>query len=174
MEIKVGSIVIALGILASAAVARAPQGKDIVDTAVGAGKFTTLVSLVKKAGLVSTLKGAGPFTVLAPTDAAFKKLPKALVDKVTSDPALLKKILTYHVISGSVMAASLKNGQMPKTVEGETLKVSISGKTVRFNKSKVVMADVKTSNGVIHAIDTVLLPPSLTKPMAAKAVSSHP
>ncbi|RYG37675.1 fasciclin domain-containing protein [bacterium] len=173
MKIRFGSIVAALGILVSAGVARAPQQKDIVDTAVGAGKFTTLVSLVKKAGLVDTLKGGGPFTVLAPTDAAFKKLPKSLVDKVTSDPALLKKILTYHVLSGSVKAASLKNGQRPKTVEGETIKVSIQGKIVRFNKSKVVMADVKASNGLIHAIDTVLLPPSLTKATASKTATAH-
>lgn len=135
--------------------------KDIVDTAVGAGKFTTLVKLVQAAGLVDTLKGAGPFTVLAPTDVAFAKLPAALVKKVTGDKELLKKVLLYHVISGSVMAADLKSGATPKTVEGEMVKVKLKKGSVYFNKSKVVMADVMTSNGVIHAIDTVLLPPSL-------------
>ncbi len=139
------------------------QEADIVDTAVKAGQFKTLASLVTKAGLAETLKGPGPFTVLAPTDKAFAKLPKALVKKITSDPALLKKVLTYHVIAGSVMAADLKNGATEATVEGEKVKVVLKGKTVLFNKSKVVMADVKASNGVIHAVDTVLLPPSLAK-----------
>ncbi|MGV3616895.1 MAG: fasciclin domain-containing protein [Fimbriimonas sp.] len=149
--------------LGSASFARAPQAKDIVDTAVGAGQFKTLVSLVQKAGLVDTLKGNGPFTVLAPTDKAFAKLPKSLVKKVTSDKALLTKVLTYHVVAGKVLSTDLKDGLMPATVQGEKLKVSVHGKTVRFNKSKVVMADVQTSNGVIHAIDTVLIPPSLMK-----------
>ena len=148
--------------LGSASIAYAPQ-KDIVDTAVGAGQFKTLVSLVQKAGLVETLKGKGPFTVLAPTDKAFAKLPKSLVQKVTSDKALLTKVLTYHVIAGKVLSTDLKEGLMPATVEGEKLKVSVHGKTVRFNKSKVVMADVIASNGVVHAIDTVLIPPSLMK-----------
>lgn len=153
------AVVAALG---TTAFARAPQ-KDIVDTAVGAGQFKTLVSLVQKADLVATLKGPGPFTVLAPTDKAFAKLPKSLVEKVTSDKKLLIKVLTYHVIPGKVMSTDLKNGLMPTTVEGEKLKVGIHGKDVRFNKSKVVMADVAASNGVIHAIDTVLIPPSLAK-----------
>lgn len=148
--------------LGTATLARAPQ-KDIVDTAVGAGQFKTLVSLVGKAGLAETLKGEGPFTVLAPTDKAFAKLPKSLVAKITADKKLLTKVLTYHVIAGKVLSTDLKNGLMPATVEGEKLKVSIHGKDVRFNKSKVVMADVEASNGVIHAIDTVLIPPSLAK-----------
>jgi uncharacterized surface protein with fasciclin (FAS1) repeats len=153
------AIVVSLG---TAAMAEAPQ-KDIVDTAVGAGQFKTLVSLVQKAGLVDTLKGDGPFTVLAPTDKAFAKLPKSLVAKVTADKKLLAKVLTYHVIPGKVMSSDLKNGLAAKTVQGETVKVQIHGKDVRFNKSKVVMADVAASNGVIHAIDTVLIPPSLAK-----------
>lgn len=148
--------------LGTAAVAHAPE-KDIVDTAVGASQFKTLVALVQKAGLVDTLKGSGPFTVLAPTDKAFAKLPKSLVAKITGDKKLLTKVLTYHVISGEVLSTDLKDGLMPKTVEGEKLSVRIHGKDVRFNKSKVVMADVKASNGVIHAIDTVLIPPSLAK-----------
>ena len=141
--------------------ARPFEDKDIVDTAVGAGKFTTLVKLVQAAGLVDTLKGAGPFTVLAPTDDAFAKLPKALVSKVMGDKELLKKILLYHVISGSVKSTDLKTGTKAKTVEGEQVKIKIKDGSVYFNKSKVVIADVIATNGVIHAIDTVLLPPSV-------------
>lgn len=151
--------------LCGSAFAKAPADKDIVDTAVGAGNFKTLTALVTKAGLVDTLKGEGPFTVLAPTDAAFAKLPKALVSKLTGDMDLLKKVLTYHVISGKVLAADLKNGMKAKTVEGESVKVKLAGGKVYFNKSKVVAANVMASNGVIHAIDTVLLPPSITKGM---------
>jgi uncharacterized surface protein with fasciclin (FAS1) repeats len=137
--------------------------KDIVDTAVGAGSFKTLVSLVQKAELVDTLKGKGPFTVLAPSDKAFAKLPKALVEKIVGDKKLLTSILTYHVIAGNVMSTDLKNGLKAKTVQGEMVKVSIKGKGVKFNKSTVEAADIKASNGVIHVIDTVLLPPSVAK-----------
>jgi uncharacterized surface protein with fasciclin (FAS1) repeats len=135
--------------------------KDIVDTAVGAGAFKTLVSLVQKAELVDTLKGKGPFTVLAPSDKAFAKLPKALVEKIVGDKKLLTTILTYHVIAGNVMSTDLANGLEAKTVQGEKAKVTIKGKTIRFNNSKVETADIKASNGVIHVIDTVLLPPSV-------------
>jgi uncharacterized surface protein with fasciclin (FAS1) repeats len=135
--------------------------KDIVDTAVSAGQFKTLVSLVQQADLVSTLKGEGPFTVLAPSDAAFAKLPKDLVQKVTSDPELLKKVLTYHVIPGKVMSKNLKNGASVKTVQGEAVKVKLSGKKAMFNGAQVAKADISASNGVIHVIDTVILPPSL-------------
>lgn len=167
---------LAVAALGLQAVAHAPlhQGADIVDTAVKAGQFKTLVSLVTKAGLVDTLKGPGPFTVLAPTDAAFAKVPKAILAKLGANPALLKKVLTYHVIAGSVLAADLKNNAKPKTVEGETLHVHIKGKTVKFNGATVVMADVKASNGVIHAINTVLIPPSgLKSATPAKAKSGH-
>ncbi len=157
-------VVASVAIVASALPVR--PAADIVDTAVKAGKFKTLVSLVKKAGLVSTLKGPGPFTVLAPTDAAFAKLPKALVKKVTSDKALLKKILTYHVIPGKVMSTDLSKMDA-KTVEGESIKVSVDPKPM-FNNAGVVMADVAASNGVIHAIDTVLVPPSVAKMLMAK------
>ncbi len=154
-------------LLSGSAFAR-PEAKDIVDTAVGAGSFKTLVSLVTKAGLVDTLKGEGPFTVLAPTDAAFAKLPKALVAKLVGNPELLKKVLLYHVISGKVMAADLKNGMRAKSVEGEAIKVMLKKSGVFFNKSKVVSANVDCTNGVIHAIDTVLLPPSVAKPSKMK------
>lgn len=137
--------------------------KDIVDTAVSAGQFKTLTKLVTDAGLVDVLKSKGPFTVLAPTDAAFAKLPKKLVAKVTGDKELLKKVLTYHVIAGNVFSKNLKNGLKAKTVQGETVTVKLHGYYVSFNKSRVVKADIKASNGVIHVIDTVLIPPSLLK-----------
>ena len=144
--------------------ARAPQSMDIVDTAMAAPNFKTLVSLVKQAGLVETLKGDGPFTVLAPTDAAFAKLPKSLVKTLTSDKALLKKVLTYHVIPGKVMAADAST-MYAGTVEGEGINVRIKRGKPTFNSANVAMADVMTSNGVIHAIDKVLLPPSVMKMM---------
>ena len=150
-------------LLGATAIAKAPEDKDIVDIAVGAGQFKTLTKLVTDAGLVDTLKGTGPFTVLAPSDAAFAKLPKELVAKVVADKELLKKVLTYHVIAGKVLSTDLKNGLEAKTVEGETVKVKIGKKGVSFNKSKFVKADIVASNGVIHVIDTVLLPPSIAK-----------
>ncbi|AMM26506.1 fasciclin domain-containing protein [Variovorax sp. PAMC 28711] len=130
--------------------------QDIVDTAVKAGNFKTLVTAVQAAGLVDTLKGPGPFTVFAPTDAAFAKVPKAQLDALLADKAMLTKVLTYHVVSGAVMAKDVKPG-MVKTVEGGSLTLATSG-GVTVNGAKVVAADVKASNGVIHAIDTVLMP----------------
>ena len=129
---------------------------DIVDTAVAAGNFTTLVAAVKAAGLVETLKSAGPFTVFAPTDEAFKKVPKATLDGLLADKAALTKILTYHVVAGKVMAADVKAGHV-KTVQGGDLAMATAG-GVTVNGAKVVAADVAASNGVIHAIDTVLMP----------------
>ncbi|MBS1719478.1 MAG: fasciclin domain-containing protein [Armatimonadetes bacterium] len=163
---KITKLFTSLIVGACLAVSAFAQEKDIVDTAVGAGKFKTLVALVQKAGLVDVLKGKGPFTVFAPTDAAFAKLPKALVDKVVNDKALLTKILTYHVLAANVMSTDLKDKLKAKTVQGEEIVVRIKGKTVRFNKSNLVTADIKTSNGVIHVIDTVLLPPSVVKALA--------
>lgn len=142
--------------------------KDIVDTAVAAGQFNTLAKLVTDAGLVPTLKGEGPFTVFAPTDKAFAKLPSALVKKLTSDKKLLTQVLTYHVIAGKVLSTDLSNGLKAKTVQGENLKVTIKGNKVMFNKSGLVKADIGATNGVIHVIDTVLLPPSI-----AKMLSKH-
>ena len=159
-------VVAAIGLTALAFGHPVRQDADIVDTAIKAGKFKTLVALVKKAGLVATLKGPGPFTVLAPTDAAFAKLPKSLVAKLTANPALLKKVLTYHVIPGKVMSTDLSK-MMAKTVEGESISVSVSPKPM-FNNAGVFMADVAASNGVIHAIDKVLLPPSVAKMLAKK------
>lgn len=130
---------------------------DIVDTAVGAGSFTTLVAAVKAAGLVDTLKGTGPFTVFAPTDEAFAKLPEGTVDALLKDIPKLTKILTYHVVSGKVMAADVVKIQSAKTVEGSELKIDASN-GVKINDSTVVTPDVAADNGVIHVIDTVLLP----------------
>ena len=129
---------------------------DIVDTAVKAGNFTTLVTAVKAAGLVDTLKGPGPFTVFAPTDAAFAKVPKAQLDALLADKPKLTKVLTYHVVAGKVMAKDVKAGKV-KSVEGSELMLATDG-GVTVNGAKVVAADVAADNGVIHAIDTVLMP----------------
>jgi uncharacterized surface protein with fasciclin (FAS1) repeats len=130
---------------------------DIVDTAVSAGSFTTLVAAVKAAGLVDTLKGAGPFTVFAPTDEAFAKLPAGTVEALLKDIPKLTKILTYHVVSGKVMAADVVNLTSAKTVEGSEVKIDASN-GVKINDSTVTTADVAADNGVIHIIDSVLLP----------------
>ena len=130
---------------------------DIVDTAVNAGSFTTLVAAVKAAGLVETLKGAGPFTVFAPTDEAFAKLPAGTVEGLLKDLPKLKQILTYHVVAGKVMAADVVKLKSAKTVEGSEVKIDATS-GVKINNAKVVTPDVAADNGVIHIIDTVLLP----------------
>ena len=130
---------------------------DIVDTAINAGSFETLVAAVKAADLVDTLKGKGPFTLFAPNDDAFAKLPKGTVDKLLDDVPKLKKILTYHVVSGKVMAADVSKMKSAKTVEGSEVKIDAS-KGVKVNDATVSKADVKADNGVIHIIDTVLMP----------------
>jgi len=148
--------------LAAAAIALASlaslsaQAADIVDTAVAAGNFKTLVTALKEAGLVDTLKGPGPFTVFAPTDEAFAKIPKADLDKLLANKKKLKSVLTYHVVSGKVMSADVKPGKV-RTVQGERVTLSTKG-GVMVDKAKVVAADVAADNGVIHAIDTVLMP----------------
>ena len=138
------------------------QTKDIVDTAVGAGKFNTLVAAVKAAGLVETLKGTGPFTVFAPTDEAFGKLPKGTVEDLLKpeNKAKLVSILTYHVVSGKVMSKDLAGKTMKaKSVQGAEISIDAT-KDVMIDKAKVVTADIETSNGVIHIIDAVILPPT--------------
>ncbi|MES2611881.1 MAG: fasciclin domain-containing protein [Pseudomonadota bacterium] len=132
------------------------MAQDIVDTAVKAGNFKTLVAAVQAAGLVDTLKGPGPFTVFAPTDEAFAKIPKATLDGLLKDKAALTKVLTYHVVPGKVMAKDVKAGKV-KTVQGQEITVS-SNMGVMVDQSKVIATDVAASNGVIHAIDTVLMP----------------
>ena len=136
------------------------QGKDIVDTAVAAGSFNTLATALKAAGLVETLKGKGPFTVFAPTDDAFKKLPAGTLEKLLADKAQLTKILTYHVVAGKVMAADVVKLTEAKTVEGSAVKISVKDGKVKVNDANVVKTDVGASNGVIHVIDTVILPPA--------------
>ena len=132
------------------------QAADIVDTAVSAGSFKTLVAAVQQAGLVDTLKGAGPFTVFAPTDEAFAKIPKAQLDALLKDKAALTKVLTYHVVPGKVMASDVKAGKVA-TVQGESLTLGTQG-GVSVDQAKVVKADIVADNGVIHVIDSVLMP----------------
>lgn len=155
---------------APAPVAEAPaptpapvEAKDIVDTAVAAGSFTTLVAAVQAAGLESTLRGPGPFTVFAPTDAAFAALPAGTVEDLLKpeNKAKLTAILTYHVLPGEVMSSAIGMQTLePATVEGATIKVVGSATGVMVNDAKVVTADVDASNGVIHVIDKVIMPPA--------------
>jgi uncharacterized surface protein with fasciclin (FAS1) repeats len=151
------TVAAAVAVLAAPAAVRAGQGKDIVDTAVAAGSFKTLASALQAAGLVETLKGKGPFTVFAPTDEAFAKIPKADLDALIADKAKLTKVLTYHVVAGKVMASDVVKLKDAKTVEGQLVKIDTSH-GVMINNAKVIKADVEASNGVIHVIDTVILP----------------
>lgn len=149
---------------ASTTAPHARTSQNIVQVASGAPQFSTLVSLIKKAGLVKTLSGKGPFTVLAPTNAAFAKVPKATLNKIASNKALLTKVLTYHVIAGKAPASAVVklDGKTVKTVEGSTIAVSVMGGKVYLNsKTKVTKTDIMASNGVIHQINGVLLPPDL-------------
>ena len=149
---------------ASTTAPHARTSQNIVQVASGAPQFSTLVSLIKKAGLVKTLSGKGPFTVLAPTNAAFAKVPKATLNEIASNKAMLTKVLTYHVIAGKAPASAVVklNGQDVKTVEGSTIAVSVkNGKVYLNGKTKVTKTDIMASNGVIHQINQVLLPPDL-------------
>jgi uncharacterized surface protein with fasciclin (FAS1) repeats len=150
-----------VGMMVVASPARAQQSKDIVDTAVAAGSFTTLAKALTAADLVDTLKGAGPFTVFAPTDDAFAKLPAGTLDNLLKpeNKALLRRVLTYHVVPGKVMAADVVKVTSAKAVSGDTLSIKVSGGTVMVDKARVVKTDIVASNGVIHVVDTVLLPP---------------
>ncbi len=130
---------------------------DIVDTAVAAGSFETLVAAVQAAGLVDTLKGDGPFTVFAPTDEAFAKLPEGTVEALLDDPEKLAQILTYHVVPGRLMAADVVSADSLKTAQGGKLTVDTTD-GARIGNASIIQTDITTSNGVIHVIDTVLLP----------------
>ncbi len=134
----------------------AAHAKDIVDTAVGAGNFKTLATALQAAGLIDTLKGKGPFTVFAPTDEAFAKVPKAQLDALLKDKAKLASVLTYHVVPGSVMSKDIKAGKV-KTVQGSEVTVRTAG-GVKIDAANVVKADMVADNGVIHVIDSVILP----------------
>ena len=142
--------VLALGLSVSA------QAKDIVDTAVGAGNFKTLAAALTAAGLIDTLKGKGPFTVFAPTDEAFAKIPKADLDALLKDKAKLTAVLTYHVVPGKVMAKDVKAGKV-KTVQGSELTIS-TAYGVKVDNATVVKTDIAADNGVIHVIDSVIMP----------------
>jgi len=131
---------------------------NIVDTAANAGSFSTLVTAIKAANLVDTLKGAGPFTVFAPTDEAFAKLPSGTVEALLKDIPKLKKVLTYHVVSGKVMASDVVKLKSATTVEGSDVKIDATNGSVKVNNATVATPDVAADNGVIHVIDTVLLP----------------
>jgi uncharacterized surface protein with fasciclin (FAS1) repeats len=148
---KKALIVTALALAASAA-----QAKDIVDTAVAAGDFKTLAAALQKADLVQTLKGKGPFTVFAPTDAAFAKVPKKDLDALLADKEKLAAVLTYHVVPGNVMAKDVKAGKV-KTVQGSDLTLSTAN-GVKVDNANVVKTDIVADNGVIHVIDSVVLP----------------
>lgn len=144
------------------------QDADIVDTAVAAGSFNTLVTAVQAAGLVDTLKGEGPFTVFAPTDEAFAKLPAEVLAAALADPeGLLTQVLLYHVVPGKVMSTDLSDGLEATTVQGEAVTFTIADGKAMVNNANIVAADVEASNGVIHVIDTVILPPSIVAAAAA-------
>jgi len=136
------------------------EQKDVVDTAVGAGDFTTLVTAIKAADLVETLKGKGPFTVFAPTDEAFAKLPAGTVENLLKpeNKQKLVSILTYHVVPGKVMASEVVKLADAKTVNGQSLTITVEGEMVMVDSAKVVKTDIECSNGVIHVIDAVVLP----------------
>lgn len=152
--------VAAIGIAASSTAARATD-KDIVETAAAAGQFDTLAAALGAAGLVETLKGTGPFTVFAPTDAAFAKLPPGTVDNLLKpeNKDQLTAILTYHVVPGSVMAADVVKLDEAETVNGKMLDIETRDGGVTVNDAKVTATDIRASNGVIHVIDTVVIPP---------------
>jgi uncharacterized surface protein with fasciclin (FAS1) repeats len=135
----------------------APAEKDLIDVAVADGRFKTLAAAVQAAGLVETLKGSGPFTVFAPTDEAFAKLPKGTVDALLADKAKLTAILTYHVVAGKMTSGDVAKARSLKTVQGGSLTVDTTS-GVKIDGAKVIVADVPAKNGVIHAIDTVVLP----------------
>lgn len=149
---------VAVAVLLTAPLAQAQGTKDIVDVAAAAGSFKTLVAAVQAADLVEVLKRPGPLTVLAPTDEAFAKIPKADLDALMKDKARLAKVLQYHVLTGNVSTADLKMMKDFGTVQGGRIQIAVSGNTLKINDATVVKPDVSASNGVIHAIDTVLMP----------------
>ena len=165
MKIEIASMAIAAmaatGLVTSTPTVRAAE-RDIVDTAVAAGQFKTLAAALGAAGLVNTLKGKGPFTVFAPTDDAFAKLPAGTVENLLKpeNKDQLTAILTYHVVPGSVMAADVVKLRDAKTVNGSTLDVTVNGTSVMVDEANVTKTDIAASNGVIHVIDRVMIPKS--------------
>jgi uncharacterized surface protein with fasciclin (FAS1) repeats len=151
-------VLVVLGVGLNSLAGSAKQ--DIVETAVAAGSFNTLATALKAADLVDTLKGKGPFTVFAPTDAAFAKLPPGTVDALLQDTPKLRSILTYHVVPSRVMAADVTKLSSAKTVNGQSLSIRVQEGTVMVDNAKVITTDIVASNGVIHVIDAVMLPKS--------------
>jgi uncharacterized surface protein with fasciclin (FAS1) repeats len=166
MSFRIPNLIVAvltlavLGLTIASTMARAAE-KDIVDTAVSAGQFKTLASALEAAGLVETLKGDGPFTVFAPTDEAFAKLPAGTLENLLKpeNKDQLVAILTYHVVPGKVEAADVVKLNEAKTVNGKMINIKVKGDTAMVNDAKVTKADIGASNGVIHVIDSVILPP---------------
>jgi uncharacterized surface protein with fasciclin (FAS1) repeats len=152
----VGLFTLALSMFAAAG--HHGMKKDIVDTAVAAGDFNTLVTAVKAAGLVETLKGEGPFTVFAPTDAAFAKVPTDTLNALLADKTALANVLTYHVVAGKVMAADVVKLTSAETVQGQAVSIEVKDGKVYLDGAQVVTTDIKASNGVMHVIDAVILP----------------
>ena len=154
------ALAVAIPVTAASGAAKPAASKNIVQVAAGDKQFSTLVSLVKKAGLVGALSGKTKLTVFAPTNAAFAKLPKATLKKVAGDKKLLTSILTYHVVKGAVPASTVVtlNGKKVKTLNGKSVKVTVKGGKVYVNKAQVIKTDVKASNGIIHVINEVLIP----------------
>jgi len=164
-RIRIALVPFLLAAVAAVAVASpssaAPRAKtDIVGTATAAGDFTTLTKLLKSAGLVATLRQAGPYTVFAPTDAAFAKVPKATLNALMMDKAKLKAVLLYHVVAGKVTAKDVVKLSSAKTANGQSVKIRVAGGNVFVNGAKVTTADVPATNGVIHVVNRVLIPPA--------------
>ena len=158
---KVKSLLFAAAITLASSISAFAAEKDIVDTAVEAGQFKTLAAALKAADLVDTLKGKGPFTVFAPTDEAFAKLPAGTVENLLKpeNKQKLTEILTYHVVAGKVMAADVAGIDEAKSVNGKMIDIDVKGSTVKVNDATVTSADIAASNGVIHVIDKVIMPP---------------
>ena len=153
-------VAVALSITVAAAPARTSADQNIVQTAVAAGQFKTLAKLLTRAGLVSALQQPGPYTVFAPTDAAFKKVPKKTLNALLRNKAKLRAVLLYHVVSGDVTAADVVQLSSAKTLSGKNVRIRVSGSNVFVNTAKVTKPDVMASNGVIHVINRVLIPPA--------------
>lgn len=159
---RMTALAVAIAVLAMPALASAAPKKDIVETAAGAPQFSTLVSLVEDAGLVGALSGDANLTVFAPTDAAFAKVPKKTLNALAADKKLLRKVLLYHVVAGKLTAAKVVKRAGAKTLEGSRVEFSVrNGGKVFVNDARVITPDIRASNGVVHAINRVLLPPGL-------------
>jgi uncharacterized surface protein with fasciclin (FAS1) repeats len=158
LVVRSAMLAVAVGVGAGSAVAQAAPTKDIIETAVAAGSFKTLATALGAAGLVETLKGKGPFTVFAPTDEAFAKLPKGTVEALLKDKAKLVAILTFHVVSGDVRAAQVVGLTSAKTVNGQSAPIMVKNGRVMVGNANVVATDIIATNGVIHVVDAVLLP----------------